>query len=175
MNEMTKFLSDFPFFQSEKNLLLHLEEFLLRSYLVRPLLVFSIQDKFPVIHLDKCRTVFGKNDRLQLYSAKLLDELIMKRSELKSLPCLTVKVENCYYYYLNLGQKRTQFYFTVFSAPSEIPTEDLVLLSQFIASHLRIIEKFDELYKSQELIHIDDVTGLYNQRKLNDLSGKVSA
>ncbi len=174
MNELTKFLSDFPFFQSEKNLLVHLEDFLAREFLIRPLLVFSIQDKFPVIHLDKCRTVLGKSDRLQLYSAKLLDELIIKRSELKSIPCLTVKVENCYYYYLNLGLKRNQFYFTVFSAPSVIATETLILISQFIASHLKIIEKFDELYKSQELIHIDDVTGLYNQRKLyKDLQSLV--
>lgn len=174
MNELMKFLSDFPFFQNEKNLLMHLEDFLAREYLVRPLLAFSIQNKFPVIHLDKCRTVLGKNDRLQLYSAKLLDELIIKRSELKSIPCLTVKVENCFYYYLNLGVKRNQFYFTVFSAPGEIPTEFLISLSQFIASHLKIIEKFDDLYKSQELIHIDDVTGLYNQRKLyKDLASLV--
>jgi diguanylate cyclase (GGDEF)-like protein len=174
MNELTKFLSDFPFFQNEKNLILHLEEFLANEYLIRPLLVFAIQDKFPVIHLDKCRTVLGKADRLQLYSAKLLDELIIKRSELKTLPCLTVKVENSYYYYLNLGLKRNQFYFTVFSSTVEIPTEVLVHLSKFIGSHLKIIEKFDELYKSQELIHIDDVTGLYNQRKLyKDLASLV--
>ncbi|MGZ3789860.1 MAG: GGDEF domain-containing protein [Bacteriovorax sp.] len=174
MNELKKFLSDFPFFQSEKNLILHLEDFLAREYLVRPLLVFSIQDKFPVVRLDKCRTVLGKNDRLQLYSAKLLDELIIKRAELKALPCLTVKVENCFYYYLNLGLKRNQFYFTVFSAAAEIPTDVLIHLSKFIASHLKIIEKFDELYKSQELIHIDDVTGLYNQRKLyKDLNSLV--
>ena len=166
MNDLTKFLSDFPFFQSEKNLISHLEEFLAAQYLIRPLLVFSIQDKFPVIRLDKCRTVLGKTDRLQLYSAKLLDELIIKRSELKSIPCFSVKVENSYYYYLNLGLKRNQFYFAIFSTPTEIPLEALEHLSKFSCSHLKIIEKFDELYKGQELIHIDDVTGLYNQRKL---------
>ncbi|MFA6235852.1 MAG: GGDEF domain-containing protein [Bacteriovorax sp.] len=174
MKELTKFLSDFPFFQSEKNLILHLEDFLAREFLVRPLLVYSIQDQFPSIDLEKCRAVLGKSDRLQLYSAKLLDELIIKRSELKFLPCLTVKVENCFYYYMNLGVKRNQFYFTVFSSPTEIPTEVLVHLSKFVTSHLKVIEKFDELYKSQELIHIDDVTGLYNQRKLyKDLSSLV--
>lgn len=166
MSELKKFLSDFPFFETEKKLILHLEEFLANEYLIRPLLVFSTQDKFPVINLDKCRAVLGKSDRLQLYSAKLLDELIIKRSELKSLPCLTVKVENCFYYYLNLGLKRNQFYFTIFSSTSEIPTQVLFHLSKFVTSHLKIIEKFDDLYKGQELIHIDDVTGLYNQRKL---------
>lgn len=166
MNELTKFLSDFPLFQSEKNLILHVEEFLAREFLVRPLLVYSIQNKFPTIDLGKCRAVLGKSDRLQLYSAHLLDELIMKRTELKGLPCLTVKLENCFYYYLNLGHKRSQFYFTLFSSTVEIPTEVLIHLSTFVTAHLRIIEKFDELAKSQELIHIDDVTGLYNQRKL---------
>jgi diguanylate cyclase (GGDEF)-like protein len=174
MSELTKFLSDFPFFQSEKNLLLHLEEFLARVHLVRPLLVFSIRNQFPVIELEKCRSVLGKSDRLELYSAKLLDELIIKREELKSIPCLTVKVENCYYYYMNLGLKRNQFYFTIFSAPSEIQTEELIYLSNFISSHLKIMEKFENLYKSRELIHIDDVTGLYNQRKLyKDLTALV--
>lgn len=174
MKDLMQFLSDFPFFQSEKNLILHLEDYLAGQYLVRPLLVFSIQDQFPKIDLDKCRTVLGKTDRLQLYSAKLLDELIINRSELKTLPCLSVKVEECFYYYLNLGLKRNQFYFTVFSSPVEIPTDVLVYLSQFITSHLKVIEKFDELYKSQELIHIDDVTGLYNQRKLfKDLDSLV--
>lgn len=174
MKELTAFLSDFPFFQSEKILLIHLEDFLARQFLVRPLLVFSIQDQFPVIQLDKCRAVLGKNDRLKLYSAKLLDEIIVNRSELKTLPCLTVKVEGCYYYYLNLGLKRYQFYFTIFSSPSEIKTEVLKHLAQFVSSHMRVIEKFDDLYRSQELIHIDDVTGLYNQRKLHkDISSLV--
>jgi diguanylate cyclase (GGDEF)-like protein len=166
MKELTTFLSDFPYFQSEKILLMHLEDFLAKQYLVRPLLVYSIQNQFPVIQLDKCRAVLGKNDRLQLYSAKLLDELIMNRSELKTIPCLTVKVEECFYYYLNLGLKRNQFYFTVFSSPTEIATDALKHLAQFVSSHLKIIERFDDLHKSQELIHIDDVTGLYNQRKL---------
>ncbi|MDO9181202.1 MAG: GGDEF domain-containing protein [Bacteriovorax sp.] len=174
MKEVINFLSNFPFFESEKNLFLHMEEFLVSEYQIRPLLVFSIQDKFPVIHLDKCRTVLGKADRLQLYSAKLLDELIIQRGELKTLPCLTVKVENCFYYYLNLGLKRNQFYFTIFSSPIEISTESLKCLSSFMSSHLKIVEKFDELYKGQELIHIDDVTGLYNQRKLyKDLASLV--
>lgn len=174
MSELIKFLSDFPFFQNEKFLITHLEEFLAREYLIRPLLVFSIQDKFSVIHLDKCRAVLGKPDRLQLYSAQLLDELIMKRSELKTLSCFSIKVENCFYYYLNLGLKRNQFYFAIFSGTSEVQNEVLVHLSKFFASHLKTIEKFDELYKGQELIHIDDVTGLYNQRKLyKDLASLV--
>jgi diguanylate cyclase (GGDEF)-like protein len=167
MSKLTNFLSDFPFFDNEKNLISYIEEFLAEEYLVRPLLVFSIQNKISQIDLKKCRTVLGKTDRLQLYSSKLIEDLIIKRADIKYLPCLSVNVENCFYYYLNLGLKRNQFYFAVFSSPTDIPIESLVQLSKFSTSNLRIIEKFDDLYKSQELIFIDDVTGLYNQRKLH--------
>lgn len=168
---LSNFLSKFPFFENEKNLISHIEEFLARDYLVRPLLVYSIHNKISQIDIKKCRTVLGKADRQQLYSEKLLDDLFIKRSDLKSLPCLSVKVENCFYYYLNLGFKKNQFHFAIFSAPSEISTDVLTALSQFAGSHLKIIQKFEDLYKTHELIHIDDVTGLYNQRKLyKDLS-----
>jgi diguanylate cyclase (GGDEF)-like protein len=166
MTELKKYLSKFPFFPSEKNLFLHLEEFTQKHFASSSLLVFSIKAKFAEVNLDKCRSVLGKKERLQLYSAKLLDELITRRFELKSIPYFSLKSENSFYYFLNLGFKRDQFYFTIFSSPVQISDDVLVNLSNFNDSHLKIVEKFDELYKGQELIHIDDVTGLYNQRKL---------
>lgn len=165
-NSLSSFLSEFPFFENEKNLISHIEEFLAKEYLIRPLLGYSIHNKIPEIDFSKCRTILGKNDRKQLYSAKLLDELFIKKADIKNLPCLSVKVESCYYYFLNLGYKKTQFYFAVFSSPTEISTDVLKVLSQFSTSHLKIIQRFEDLYKTHELIHIDDVTGLYNQRKL---------
>lgn len=165
--ELLHFLSDTPLFENEKGLIAHLEEYLAREFLIRPLLIFSIQNKFSVIDLKKCRTVIGKNDRMKLYGPRILDELIIKRPELKSLPCLKIKVEGCYYYYLNLGLKKNQFYFALFSAPADIDVETLQSLGKYSRSQLRIIEKFEELNKTRELIHIDDVTGLYNQRKLH--------
>jgi diguanylate cyclase (GGDEF)-like protein len=163
---LSNFLSDFPFFENEKNLISHIEEFLAGEYLVRPLLVYSIHNKISPIDIKKCRTVLGKSDRQELYSAELLDDLFIGRSDLKTIPCLSVKVENFFYYYLNLGFKKDQFHFAIFSSLSEISTEVLACLSHFATSHLKIIQKFEDLYKTHELIHIDDVTGLYNQRKL---------
>ena len=174
MSELIKFLSEFPFCQSDKKLIQHLEFFLEKEFLIQPMLVFSIQDKFAVIQLDKCRSFMGKKDRPQSHNAGLLEELVVKHSELKTLSNLTVKGENCFYYYLNLGVKRSQFYFAVFSSLKEISDETLGYLSKFMCNQLKIIEKFDELYKNQELIHVDDVTGLYNQRKLfKDLNSLV--
>jgi diguanylate cyclase (GGDEF)-like protein len=167
MSKIAEFLSSFPIFENERNIISYVEEFLAAEFLIRPPLVFSMQDHLTLIDLKKCRTVMGKLDRLQLYSSKMLEDLFMNRADLKGLPCLSVKVENCFYYYLNLGVKRNQFFFAFFTSPTDISIDTLKILAQFSSSHLRVVEKFEELYKSQELIFVDDVTGLYNQRKLH--------
>lgn len=170
-NSLTNFLSDFSFFENERNLFLEIESYLVNEYLVRPILVYSIQHRADELHISKCRSVLGKSDRLKLYSARLLDVILNQRSDIKEVPYLEAKIDNCFYYYLNLGVKGNQFYFTIFSSPSEVSIDVLATLSKYSHSHLSVIAKFDELSKAQELIHIDDVTGLFNQRKLyKDLS-----
>lgn len=165
-DELINFLSDVPLFENEKKMLTYLESFLAREFLVRPLLVYSIQNKIPRLELKKCRSVFGKNDRLQLYSPTIIEEVMMKRDNIKNLHCMSLKVEECFYFFLNLGTKGNQFYFAIFSGPQDLSTELLRYLSQFSQTQMRIIERTEELNKAHALIHVDDVTGLYNQRKL---------
>lgn len=165
IKELSNFLSNFSFFENEKNLIAHIEDFFTKEYLVKPLLVYSIHNKFTQIDLKKCRSVLGKKGRLELYNTKFLEEMI-KIVDIKILPSLSLKVDDNHYYYLNLGCKKNQFHFAFFSAPSEISPEILKFISQFSTSHLKIIQRFESLYKMHDLIHIDDVTGLYNQRKL---------
>lgn len=166
MMALANFLSQFTFFENEKNLISHVEDFLTREYLVRPLLAYSIHDEIQKIDLKKCRTVLGKTDRQKLYNVDALEDLFIKKEDLKSERCLKKEMDGVFYYYMNLGLKKGQFHFALFSAPGEIPIDALKMLSQFANSHLDIIQRFEDLYKTHELIHIDDVTGLYNQRKL---------
>ncbi len=147
-------LSDFSFFENEKNLFGYIENFIASQYLVRPILVYSIQDQNKTIELNKCRNVIGKNDRLKLYSPKLIEKIIVNRDDLKEVPCLSVKVDTCYYFYLNLGLKKNQFHFALFSAPQDIPIDTLKILSKFSTNQLKVIQKFEDLYKTHELIHI---------------------
>jgi diguanylate cyclase (GGDEF)-like protein len=166
MMALANFLSQFSFFENEKNLISHIEDFLVKEYKVSPLLVYSIHNEIPTMDFKKCRTVLGKSDRQKLYDMNLLEKLFMKRTDLKSITCHSEKVDGDYYYYMNFGLKKNQFHFAIFKAAAEVSMEALKMLSQFTASHLDIIQRFEDLYKTHELIHIDDVTGLYNQRKL---------
>lgn len=172
--ELIEFLSQFEIFDNERNLFLEIENFLVDNSLVRPILVYSVRADTDELHVNKCRVVLGKSDRLKLYSPRILDQILNNRSDVRDIPYLEVKIENCFYYYLNLGIKGNQFYFSIFSVPTMLENEVLIALSKFSHSHLKVITRFDELSKAQELIHIDDVTGLYNQRKLyKDLSNLV--
>lgn len=166
MMALANFLSQFSFFENEKNLISHIEEFLVKEYSVKPMLVLSIHNEIPAMDFKKCRAVLGKADRQKLYDMELLEKLFMKRSDLKQVQCLCEKADGKFYYYVNLGFKKSQFHFAFFSAPADVSLDAMKVISQFTASHLDIIQRFEDLYKTHELIHIDDVTGLYNQRKL---------
>lgn len=163
---LLKFLSNFPFFENEKKLFSHLEGFLLENYMCRPLLVYSMPKKMNMINIKQCRLILNGEDRTKLYPIGLINEHFVKQESLRTLNFLKIKEDNVFYYYLDLGVKKSQFYFVFFSSPNEISDLDLETLSHYSKSHLKIAEKFDHLYRTQELIHIDDVTGLYNQRKL---------
>lgn len=165
MNKLTEFLTQFPLFENEKQLFIYLEEFLAVNFLIRPILVFSIQENSAVIDLKKARSVVGKNDRLDLYSKRILEELISSGIS-SSTSFRSLKKETCYYYYLNLGVKGTQSHFALFTSSIEISDTVLAALAAFSVAHLKIIQKYSDYIKAQELIHIDDVTGLFNQRKL---------
>jgi diguanylate cyclase (GGDEF)-like protein len=118
------------------------------------------------IDIKKCRSILGKDDRQLLYSSKIINDHFIHRPDFKEISTFKFKDEENFYYCLNFGSKKDQFHFTIFSSSVDISMEILNALSNFIKGHFGIIQKFDDLYKTNELIHIDDVTGLYNQRKL---------
>lgn len=160
------FLSDFPFFENEKDLISHLDKFLTKEYKIKQLVVFSVHNEKMQIEVAKCRLISGKKEYSKTYDENILAE-ILKKTDLKNLPSLCHASGDYFYYYINLGFKKDQFYFGFFLSSDFLPTEALASLSLFSRSHLKMIHKVEELYKVQELIHIDDVTGLYNQRKLH--------
>lgn len=130
------------------------------------MITFSIDQNAHDIDLEKCRVVLGKVDRLELYSKKIIQKLFEESKNIREIPFFKLKNQNCFFYFLNLGLKKNQFYFAVFSSLDEIQELALEQISLFSISHLRNVEKIQDLHRNQELIHIDDVTGLYNQRKL---------
>ncbi len=167
-------LTDYQFHENEKSLFLKIEDFLINEYAIRPILMFSTHQQFERLELSKCRFVIGKNDRLKLYGEKSINHILKECEDIVDKAFILIDSSEFNYYVINHGVKGAQFYFSIFSVDKVISEETLVAISKFSNMQMQIISKFDELSKAQELIHIDDVTGLYNQRKLyKDLQGLV--
>lgn len=76
---------------------------------------------------------------------------------------LHVDIENENYRFIDIGFNGSQNLFIVISG--QIETKIFIKLENYIQSKFKSLLHIKELKKSQALAHVDDVTGLYNQRK----------
>ena len=75
--------------------------------------------------------------------------------------------KNDNYFIFKLGQDGTQELYVLVQAPKESSLNRLRdYVARFLSSGFDNMEKYKEVRRLQSLVHIDDVTGLYNQRKL---------
>ena len=78
------------------------------------------------------------------------------------------------YYLAFLGEEESQHLFLCLRLVGEVKEETLCPLLSFSRHTYEQNQKWKEQSKQSSLIHIDDVTGLYNQRKLyKDLQGLI--
>jgi diguanylate cyclase (GGDEF)-like protein len=84
-----------------------------------------------------------------------------------------IKEEN--YYCLPIGVKDDQFFFCVWKCDVTIIEDFTENLIKFIETRFTMIKMWEEIAKDKELIYRDDVTNLFNQRKLTiDLESSIS-
>ena len=68
-------------------------------------------------------------------------------------------------YSLGCGIYKTQHFYTCFKIKKDIADNVLDYFHQFMSATLTKISRYKEADNLKSLVHIDDVTGLYNQRK----------
>lgn len=68
--------------------------------------------------------------------------------------------------FFHLGDKKNQYYFLL-SPDVALSKAQNDFLNVFVSTYFDISLRIAEMKKNQDLIYIDDVSGLYNQRKLN--------
>lgn len=158
---LIKFLSQFSFVEDEKRLFSEITEFLKQCYALKYSIVYSSANEVLRIKQAQSRVIFefltdDIKNKLELYAKNVRsydkEQLVIHLNEGE--------------FYLNFGSKYSQDYCMIFKVGRFIEESTLEAIAQFAQGQLRTIEHVQRLYKTQELIHIDDVTGLYNQRKL---------
>ncbi|MCK5882904.1 MAG: GGDEF domain-containing protein [Bacteriovoracaceae bacterium] len=155
--------------RSFEGLFLSVERYLQNYYQASNLLVFSTptNDKTRSI-ADSYRTVFNREKvGTEIPNAEVAMAISMW-DEHQLEGSISFSHERDHYYSFVLGDWDGQRYFCLFSTTSEkaIQNEILFYLSSFVSKGLRTAYEWRALKEENSLIHIDDVTGLYNQRKL---------
>lgn len=132
------------------------------------LLVFSA----PINHVEIAkqrpdgwlRTVFGR-ESLPSY-AKLEEEIRGHWGQVKFPDNQVVELSGQSFQFLRLGKFDDQFLFALIRSDHYLNTQLLSLFSRLTQKSLEEISRWREVSRYESLIYIDDVTLLFNQRKL---------
>ncbi len=103
--------------------------------------------------------MFYTKDEIEFFLSKIYDDDSLQGSW-KSFP-----MSNQNYYVIGCGESIKQSFYCMFRTDVEIHPTILDYLAKYLSSSSLKLKKFDEASKLKSLVHIDEVTGLYNQRK----------
>lgn len=132
----------------------------------QPLLVYS--KNLSGKDIGKCRLHWNKDAIPSQYSSKEIDEVLdlLEKQNTNLESWEVYKSGTSSYYSVRIGLLDKQFFFCLWKVEKDIPVEILNYLSRFIQNTHVMFQKWKAFEKAQDLIYKDDVTGLYNQRRL---------
>jgi len=117
---------------------------------------------------QKKTQLFYTKDEVDFFLSKICEEKNMQGSW-KSFP-----MSNQNYYIVGCGESEKQFFYCMFRTDLDIHATILDYLAKYLSSSSLKLKKYDEAVKLKSLVHIDEVTGLYNQRKfLQDIDTSI--
>lgn len=168
--QLAKLMATFNFLQGKKVTYGQLERFLKKSFKTGPLVVFSSPQDSSALKdrsvEDTVRISWNKRSYGGHYKKQHLDN-IFKSVIGKESPTLgKINIEDKNFFIYTSGENQTQKFFGVFELQRDIDDEVLRLFNLFVGNISKGWSRLDELKKIENLVHVDDVTGLYNQRKL---------
>ena len=156
-----EFVCNFGHYESEVGLLFNLQAFLVEKLDTNPLIVFA-KNKVYKKNTFHWRLSWSKeiNNREGDYTTykKIVENFIGKKD---------IVYKGNFFYIFFLGKHGAQEKYLVFSSQKSIDNNVMLHLSRFLKTSYRNILKFKVIGGLKDFVYHDDVTGLYNQRKLH--------
>jgi diguanylate cyclase (GGDEF)-like protein len=112
------------------------------------------------------RILYNKGYHQSHHPADDIEKFLKDFQDSKN-PWNEYKIENDSYLFIHIGETSKQVMTAVLRLKGEAPREIMGHFGKLIATHHRNSEHLKQYKKMEELVHTDDVTGLFNQRKLN--------
>ncbi|CBW26173.1 putative signaling protein [Halobacteriovorax marinus SJ] len=151
-----------------------LNNFWIKEFSTSSINVFSVYRKNP--DSRSCRQIWKPKKVIQGLSESELKHLkkeIKAGEELERWKNISPK-EGEFFYVISCGESFSQEFYAGFKSSEKIPDKILDYLVSYLVNSSKKFKKFSEAEKLKSLVHIDDVTGLYNQRKfLKDIDDSI--
>lgn len=167
------FLTSFNYVEDKKSSYSVIDRFLMRELGQESLLVFSLPEKEGKFHGRSPRYIrifYNKRAAKNIY--KLDDNLNLPDSFLKTYLSLeegtfSFNHNNFTFHLFPIERKSGQIYFVMFAEKEVFKNDAQYIFKRFFINLGNNWKHLEELRSVENLVHIDDVTGLYNQRKLH--------
>ncbi len=178
MNELETlltFVTNFRDFHEEKGFFRAVDSFVQEKLQAQPIIVFSLPfGEKKNWTIDHCRIVWNKS-RLESgdLSKEIFNKVVFNNELIHSDKA--IKADDKEFFIYLLGQEGAQELYLLVEASKDSHLANLSQhLSQFLKTGFDNMERYKEVRRLQSLVHIDDVTGLFNQRKLyKDLDDSI--
>jgi diguanylate cyclase (GGDEF)-like protein len=180
LQNLLDYFGKFSDFTNKRDLFKNLDGFVQDKLSSSPLVVLSVslnQSLDDKITYKEQRKLWNKSSVGEAYPVESIQVCLDTITEKTCQDLYFVKEIDgesfiCFYF----GKSPYQKYFGIFSTKEVIKTSESYfdLLFKFIGNSFDYIEQMNALNKLQGLVNIDDVTGLFNQRKLHiDLEEQI--
>ncbi len=181
LKDLAQMMATFNFLQGKKVSYSQIERFLKKSFKSGPMIIFSLPVDENILQskndLNSIRFLWNKRSYGGHYKKENIDKVLEETFELDfnkfSFSREAVNGES--YILFKIGELRNQRILGLYKEEDRVDDELLSLFAVFMSNISKGWTLLDELKKVENLIHVDDVTGLYNQRKLlKDLDMAIS-
>ncbi|PIP91803.1 MAG: hypothetical protein COW01_12285 [Bdellovibrionales bacterium CG12_big_fil_rev_8_21_14_0_65_38_15] len=167
LETLLTFVTNFRDFHDEKGFFRAVDLFSKEQLQSKAIVVFSLPfGNKKNWNIDHCRIVWNKSrlDSKEL-PKEIFSKVVFHESGITTDKPVNINNEDFFVYFL--GQEGAQELYLLAQVPEN---SILSRLSHHFAHFLRTgfdnMERYKEVRRLQSLVHIDDVTGLFNQRKL---------
>lgn len=167
LETLLTFVTNFRDFHDEKGFFRAVDLFAKDQLKSKPIVVFSLPfgDK-KNWNIDHCRIVWNKSrlDSKEL-DKDVFSKVVFQNSDIATEKPIQIDTDDFFVFFL--GQEGAQELYLLVQVPKDTILSRLnQYFSHFLKTGFDNMERYKEVRRLQSLVHVDDVTGLFNQRKL---------
>jgi diguanylate cyclase (GGDEF)-like protein len=163
--ELAHFFAGFNIHEGIRQAFISLEEIIVKDYDCKGLVAVSIPNTKDAL-LDRVRVVWGKKEYNNIIYKNIIKKEFVDGGKGSQKNNIFAELDGEYYSCIFVSHKTKQSHWLILRTEKKLEDEFVSLLSTFFNKCVLGDEKYQEIKRVENLVYVDEVTELFNQRKL---------